>query len=251
MQAPVGTWGLKPWPDDDVVWLAEQIPDFPGIAAYTADIGSWKTERRSRLYLCMDHRLSADTIRQKIHELLRGLQDPAAQEMTNLSSFLMSSPGGNMPVLDFLAYKVLARAALQRKVRWVFTHFLFAPHNDCAGRKTGLGLGPKEGIEMCVGIHQAARVIYPDLFVGATPRLTKVRMTEDGEISKIGRPIDPAIWDRVPPFVLDEGRLVHLLTLLGLMDYLPAHSSLTVMPEVARLLPVLGQSTESVLVSSV
>lgn len=211
---------LRAWPNDDKLWFAKNHSG--NFDAHIRDLGNWEIRKKVLLYVCMDGRLSLDLIKQQVHQLLQ--QDMSDVELEDI--YHLSSPGGNIPLFDALAYQILARLALARRVRWNITHMVFVPHDreQCAGAMTGLGMGPKEGQRMSVAIHKATRLIYPGIFDSGNghPKLVRIRVKTNGSlIAKIGTPPPDDLWDNTEPFVLNAANKRMVMETSAFAHFLP------------------------------
>ncbi len=205
---------LGPWPTDFRRWVKEQCHDL--VLHDQSEWSEWPLTAVEVTYSCMDGQLMFDKMRSNLTRQLDGLEarQPCGRD------FLLTSPGGNMPLYDNLMYEVLAKYALIHKVRFRFTRFIFAPHDKhkCAGVITGTGMGPGEGIRWCIGFFKRALIEYPGLFVNERPSFNMLRVdTATSNVAKVGRPPEDDPWKTTPAIRFNPETLTAVLDALRMI----------------------------------
>ncbi|GEM_PF-4640350 len=230
---------LLPFPRSHREWLAHELGEENNFEAHIADISEWPIVETAVHHPCMDKKLEPTRLLLQT-EMRYGVFDRVDPDNpSSLYGYYKPSPGGNIPIYTPLAVSILCRKALLNRQRLAITHAFFYFHHGCAGKETGLGMGPSEGAKLYARFHMANELLYPGLLV-RRPQLIKLTVrTIDSRV--VEQKVYDTVWDDVAPFVLDTESLAMIVRLLELDLYIPTGVDPTkIMGETASLLDSSG-----------
>lgn len=167
------------------------------------------------IFNCMDRRLDHELIAWQLRQKF-GLRPQAEGEWTSAKySYLLSSPGGNLPFYLPLSLEILALNSQKNGESLEFTHAFFSTHTDCAAQAARLNLTPKEGAKWFIAFYKHKQAKYPEQLIGR-PKIyyLKIETTYSWVEDLVEAP--NALWDQVPAYSGSRDELKNIGDLLKL-----------------------------------